>query len=705
MASTWQPNTQTLADVAHVLSASLSSDNNVRRQAAHHLDEAQKLPDINGYLAYILAYATDADVPVRSAAGLLLKNDIRVNAEGVSVPILAYIKESVVRGLGDQANLCRSICGSVITTILFKGGIMGWPEIIPNLMEMLDSSNDGENAALLQDGAFSAMVKICEDSAKALDMDYGGQRPLEYLIPKFIHLTKSPMETVRSRAIQCLCQFIPIKAEPLIQHLDEFLAALFGLATDASADVRKNVCRGLVMLLDIRPDKIAPNLGSIVEYMMYSTQGDDEQVALEACEFWLSVADQPSLTQHLEPYLEKIVPMLLKGMVYSEMDLLALGIDEDDDYNVEDKAEDIKPQFAKTVTHAANGAAAVGKASSDAKKPDVGEDEEEEEEEEDYDDDDDDPYADWNLRKGSAAALDAFATQFHEKILVRVLPYLRENIGSSDWLRREASVLALGAIADGCMDGVVPHLPELYPYLLSLLRDPRPLVRQITCWTLGRYSQWAVDLPTDEAKKQFLEPLIFSLLATVNDKNKRVQEAGYSAFATMEEEAGPILMPYLSPIVQHLCLALQQFQRKALMVVYDGIQTLANAVAQGLNNATYLQAIVPLIMDKWASVDELDQSLLLILECLSAVAMAAGSGFVPYAKQTYSMSLNLLTSTLTKQQAAIQDHSLDVPSYEINILVLDHMSSLSGALGNQFHLLVSSQEPSILQLLQIHISV
>ena len=228
------------------------------------------------------------------------------------------------------------------------------------------------------------------------------------------------------------------------------------------------------------------------------------------------------------------------------------------------------------------------------------------------------------------------------------------------------------------MEGVVPHLPELFPYLLTLLRDPQPLVRQITCWTLGRYSQWAVELPSAEAKKQFLEPLIFSLLATVNDKNKRVQEAGFSAFATLEEVAGPTLAPYLTPIVQHLCAALQHFQRKALMVVYDAIQTLANSVGQGMNNVAYLQAIVPIIMEKWMAVDDMDQSLLLILECLSAVAMAVGTGFVPYAKQTYLTSLNLLTTTLSKQQAAIHDHSLDVPDYEINILVLDHMSSLSG---------------------------
>jgi hypothetical protein len=40
------------------------------------------------------------------------------------------------------------------------------------------------------------------------------------------------------------------------------------------------------------------------------------------------------------------------------------------------------------------------------------------------------------------------------------------------------------------------------------------------------------------------------LLRMVLDNNKRVQEAGCSAFATLEEDAGPALEPYLDPILR-----------------------------------------------------------------------------------------------------------------------------------------------------------
>lgn len=39
------------------------------------------------------------------------------------------------------------------------------------------------------------------------------------------------------------------------------------------------------------------------------------------CEFWLTFADQDGLKDCLYPYLPKVLPVLLKCMVYSEDDM------------------------------------------------------------------------------------------------------------------------------------------------------------------------------------------------------------------------------------------------------------------------------------------------------------------------------------------------------------------------------------------------
>ena len=106
--------------------------------------------------------------------------------------------------------------------------------------------------------------------------------------------------------------------------------------------------------------------------------------------------------------------------------------------------------------------------------------------------------------KCSAAALDVLANVFREDILPTVLPILKEILFHSNWEIKESGILVLGAIAEGCMNGMIPHLPELIPYLISCLADKKTLVRSITCWTLSRYAHWVVGQPHE----QYLKPLM-----------------------------------------------------------------------------------------------------------------------------------------------------------------------------------------------------
>lgn len=85
-----------------------------------------------------------------------------------------------------------------------------------------------------------------------------------------------------------------------------------------------------------------------------------------------------------------------------------------------------------------------------------------------------------------------------------MLPILKATLFHSDWEIKESGILVLGAIAEGCMNGMVPHLPELVPYLIGCLSDRKALVRSITCWTLSRYAHWVVGQPHD----LYLKPLM-----------------------------------------------------------------------------------------------------------------------------------------------------------------------------------------------------
>ncbi|KAJ1936987.1 hypothetical protein EC988_008026, partial [Linderina pennispora] len=336
---------------------------------------------------------------------------------------------------------------------------------------------------------------------------------------------------------------------------------------------------------------------------------------MEACEFWLTFCELDGMVQNLEPYLDRVIPTLMRGMQYSEEDLLMLDND-DDDAVVPDSEQDIKPRHHRARMHdhqtEGQGTSANEGDNSDAEDGDY-----------EYDsDDDDDVYAEWNLRKCSAASLDVMSTVFGDRILRFVLPVLNDELRSDDWRVQEAGILALGAIAEGCMSGMEEHLAHLMPMLVGWFRHEKALVRSIACWTASRYGRWAIFGDQPNTITSYFEPLLSGLLDAMVDKNKRVQEAACSAFATVEEEAGPYMAPYIHPVLEKLMLAFTQYQRKNLIILYDAVGTLAEAVGSELNQQNYIDMLMPHLLTRWESVQTEDQHMFPLFECLSAIALA-----------------------------------------------------------------------------------
>ena len=583
--------------------------------------------------------------------------------------------------LGDPSPLIRATVGILITTIANKGGILNWPELLPTLCEMLDSQEYS-----ICEGAFGALQKICEDSAEVLDSNELN-RPLNIMIPKFLQFFRHSSPKIRSHAIACINQFIIHRTQALMVHIDTFIENLFHLSSDEDHEVRKNVCRGLVMLLDVRMDRLMPHINSIIEYMLVRTQ-DPDDTALEACEFWLSLAEHPVCKEVLGSHLHKLAPVLVKGMKYSEIDIIILKGDVEEDELIPDRDEDIKPRFHKSRTHTLKTDGAQGSADGDI--GDIG----------DSDDDDDDGLvddsnlSDWNLRKCSAAALDILANVFKDEILPVLLPILKETLAHEQWVVKESGILALGAIAEGCMQGMIPHLPELIPFLIRCLNDKKALVRSITCWTLSRYAHWVVSQPHD----QYLRPLMNELLSRILDTNKRVQEAACSAFATLEEEACTELVPYLEFILKTLVFAFSKYQHKNLLILYDAIGTLADSVGHHLNKPEYINLLMPPLIQKWNMLKDEDKDLFPLLECLSSVATALQSGFLPYCEPVYRRCISLIQQTLNQDVVSVSSPGqYDSPDKDFMIVALDLLSGLAEGLDIHIESLVTSS--NIMQLL------
>ncbi|KAK2501848.1 hypothetical protein MC885_019389, partial [Smutsia gigantea] len=242
----WKPDEQGLQQILQLLKESQSPDTTIQRTVQQKLEQLNQYPDFNNYLIFVLTKLKSEDEPTRSLSGLILKNNVKAHFQNFPNGVTDFIKSECLNNIGDSSPLIRATVGILITTIASKGELQNWPDLLPKLCSLLDSED--YNTC---EGAFGALQKICEDSAEILDSDVL-DRPLNIMIPKFLQFFKHSSPKIRSHAVACVNQFIISRTQALMLHIDSF-----------------------------------------IEYMLQRTQDQDENVALEACEFWLTLAEQP----------------------------------------------------------------------------------------------------------------------------------------------------------------------------------------------------------------------------------------------------------------------------------------------------------------------------------------------------------------------------------------------------------------------------
>ncbi|KAG7695795.1 hypothetical protein KL930_003463 [Ogataea haglerorum] len=661
----WTPNAQALDQIVLILAGTLSSDSNVRLQATEALEKVRQETDFDNYLLHILINGQSLESQVRASAGLLLKNDLIKNLQSKSEDLKSHLLQEIPKGLLDSQNLVRNITGNVITTLFSIFGVRQWPNILPNLMEL---ASGAAGTAESQEGAMSALMKICEDSARLLDREYNGERPVNFMVPQFIELTGSPNPKVKASAIGCINQILTIKSQSMYIHLDEFMARLFGLATDEDPNVRTKVCTAFASILEERPDKLMPHLDGVINYCIHSMGDSNEEVALEACEFLLNLATSDMPEAIVKSKLPILIPVLLEKMVYSEMNVFLIeNSDEQDNENVEDKDDDIKPQMAK-------GKEAHKLASKNAANND------QEEDSDDSDDEDDiDGSTEWNLRKCSAATMDILATNYPYEVLEVSLPIIRERIVSPQWPVREASILALGAIAEGCLDQASAELPSLIPFLVERLKDSETRVRQITCWTLGRYSSWVCsEALSGGSYANYFAPTFQSIMECALDTKKVVQESACSSLADFIDSAQPeLLAEFIEPLLRHFQAYFKKYQRKNLIILYDTVQTFAEKVGDQLcYKPDYIEILLPPLIEKWQQLTDNDKDLWPLLECMSSVAAALGESFAPYAVPVYERAFRILAMSVEQARLSNDNPGFEAPEKDFIVTSLDLIDGL-----------------------------
>ncbi|XP_011046641.1 PREDICTED: transportin-1-like [Populus euphratica] len=657
-AAAWQPQEEGFKEICGLLEHQISPTSTAdKSQIWQQLQHFSQFPDFNNYLAFILSRAEGTSVEIRQAAGLLLKNNLRNAYKTMTPDNQQYIKSELLPCLGAADRHIRSTAGTIISVIVQLGGILGWPELLQAVITCLDS-NDLNH----MEGAMDAPSKICEDIPQVLDSDVPGlsERPIKIFLPRLYQFFQSPHPSLRKLALGSVNQYIMLMPAALYASMNQYLQGLFALANDQAAEVRKLVCAAFVQLIEVRPSFLEPHLRSVAEYILQVNKDGDDEVALEACEFWSAYCDAQLPPEHLREFLPRLIPVLLSNMAYADDDESLAEAEEDE--SLPDRDQDLKPRFHTSRFHGSDS----------------------------VEDDDDDIVNVWNLRKCSAAALDILSNVFGDEILPTLMPVVQAKLsasGDESWKDREAAVLALGAVAEGCINGLYPNLSQMVGFLIPLLDDKFPLIRSISCWTISRFSKYVVQESGHQKGYEQFDKVLMGLLRRILDTNKRVQEAACSALATLEEEAAEELAPRLEIILQHLVCAFGKYQRRNLRIVYDAIGTLADAVGAELNQPAYLEILMPPLIAKWQQLSNSDKDLFPLLECFTSLAKALGAGFSQFAEPVFQRCTGIIYS----QQLAKADPVAAGFLYDKEFIVcsLDLLSGLAEGLGSGIESLVS----------------
>jgi len=703
----WQPQQEGVEQIAELL-REYTKPNCDQKLMFKKLQECSQFPDFNSYLALILTKdGLNFDDVIRQTAGLILKNNLKTTWQFQEEPHESYIREQLMDAMIHKSRIVRKVVGTSLAICIRQKGWQSFPQLWPMIQDNLDIQKNDANAL---DGALDALYKICEETNGYLEADVTQANqvglpecPASLVIPRTLQLFGHPDGKVRQSAIAILNMIAPSWPREKRDLLDDYLRGLFALAHDPDDTARKYVCQGLVQLLHIAPEKMTPNLREIITFMLERQTDPDPDVAVESCEFWAAFVEadlEPESVNILREFTPQLIPVLLTNMAYDEDDEEVIQAEEDElNADRPDRDQDIKPTFRSQKDKSFGDDGGAGKNNND---------------DDDHDDDgDDDDWGTWNLRKSSASGLDTLSLHFGDDLLQIMLPIVEQRLADQNWRIRESAILALGAVAEGCTNGLAQYLPQLCGFLYPMLDDSRPLVRATTCWTLSRFSPWlcrsamspdhpnAVPGTTVEASAigvQQLQSVIMGILNKVVDRNKKVQALACGALANCLQEGKDLLAPWTEQIVQALSMALDRYQRKTQRNLYDALQTMAEYIGPSLTDPKYADALLPKMLDKWKNAQEADPELYHLLECISAVVAGTGTGCIKYAQDIFAAASQLCTTELQKKEAVKRNElAHDAHIHEHLLVGLDLLSGLAEGLGPQCEpLLMNSHTREIL---------
>ncbi|KAI0270716.1 karyopherin Kap95 [Gloeopeniophorella convolvens] len=504
-------------NAGELLANSLSPDQATRDNATQKLEQASR----ENYPAYMHTLASELANPssavfVRNAAGLALKNaltardaarqaDYAARWLALDVKIRGEIKEFALSGLHSDTVRVGTVAAQSVAAIATVELPQGqWPDLIEVLLRFV---NSGTSVPLRQ-STLSAIGFICE----ALDPDVLSVRADE-ILTAVVHGARKeePSTDVQLAAMEALYNSLAFIRENFEREGERnyIMQVVCEATQSASVQVQAKAFECLVRIMTLYYNKMAYYMErALFGLTVMGMKSEEEPVALQAIEFWTSVAEEE--TNMESDYLDA-----QEGLIDGDV--------EAPKYFAKIALPEIVPVLLQLLTR----------------------------QDEDADE------GEWNVAMAAGTCLSFLAQAVHDPIVPAIIPFIEANIKQENWHQREAAVMSFGSILVGPDPTVLtPLVNSALPMLISLMSDPQPHVKDTTAWTLGRVCE---NLITAIKPDVHLHALVSALVAGLQDSPHiianccwalmNLADGLYELYEAGEEQGTGPLSPYFEGIV------------------------------------------------------------------------------------------------------------------------------------------------------------
>ena len=383
-----------------------------------------------------------------------------------------------------------------------------------------------------------------------------------------------------------------------------------------------SLCSAVIIIQSKYVKRLMPHFKPIGTYLVECLQHENKEIAGASCEYWAKLQIPPVPARYMDSWipvvltkLQKLIPGLVSSMIYHP-DL------------VQYKA-DVVPQTARQPAEASSWVESLS-----------------------------------NVRNYAALGFENLCKIFQTEVIAIFKPYLLQYIHSDDWLRVEASMLALGAFTQAL--GTPKDMKEMYPQLLPVLIEkyshPEPLVRSITCFTMQHFINFNM-----KGVKDPLPKIIKCTIALLDDELYETRIMALRTIAAILAYSERDLSPYNTKLVDALIRAGGTMKGEALYAYYECVGHLFGRSGDILEDQNVTALMEPL-MNHWRGIDpdKLDdktlEDLVMICQPLSIIASYSRGTFSRYNEAVFEKVASHLdrilkqSKTISLNDPAINNH-------------------------------------------------